>query len=118
MSEKRVLARERRRARVRAKIIGTPERPRLSVHRSLNQIYAQLVDDQSGKTLLAMSSLNVKFKEATGNKTEMSKAVGLELATMARAANIEKIVFDRGYYLYHGRVRALAEAVREGGLVF
>ena len=121
-SKEKVLARERRHIRVRNKIMGTPERPRLSVYRSLDHIYAQIIDDLSGKTLVAASSLT---KAAKGNKgkqpggnIDAAKAVGAKLAAIAKEKNISKVVFDRGGYLYHGRVKALAEAAREGGLVF
>jgi large subunit ribosomal protein L18 len=95
-----------------------PDRPRLSVYRSLNHVYAQIIDDLSGKTLVASSSLNQKdFAEAL-SKSDEAKRVGEKIAKLAKAANIEKVVFDRGGYLYHGRVKALAEAARAGGLIF
>ncbi|MGB2953605.1 MAG: 50S ribosomal protein L18 [Gaiellaceae bacterium] len=107
-------ARERRHKRVRGKIFGTAERPRLVVFRSNRGIEAQLVDDQSGRTLAAASWLHLKsFK---GNKSEQAAEVGKLLAQNAKAAGVEQAVFDRGGYLYHGRVKALAEAAREGGL--
>jgi large subunit ribosomal protein L18 len=109
-------ARERRHRRVRGKIAGTAERPRLAVFRSNNGIFAQLVDDDAAKTLASASWLNLKsFK---GNKTEQAAAVGKLLAENAKAAGVERCVFDRGGYLYHGRVKALADGAREGGLQF
>jgi large subunit ribosomal protein L18 len=109
-------ARQRRHRRVRGKLRGTSERPRLVVSRSNRGISAQLVDDMDGKTLAAASSLQIKsFK---GNKTAQAAEVGKLLAQNAKKADIEVVVFDRGGYLYHGRVKALAEAAREGGLKF
>jgi large subunit ribosomal protein L18 len=107
-------ARERRHRRVRKGVSGTAERPRLVVFRSNRGIEAQLVDDVAGKTLAAASSLGLKsFK---GKKVEQAAEVGKSLATAAKSAGIESAVFDRGGYLYHGRVKALADAAREGGL--
>jgi len=109
-------ARERRHKRVRTKVFGTAERPRLVVFRSNRGIEAQLIDDLEGKTLAAASWLNLKsFK---GSKTEQAAEVGKLLAQNAKKANVETVVFDRGGYLYHGRVKALADAAREGGLKF
>jgi large subunit ribosomal protein L18 len=109
-------ARERRHKRVRSKVTGTSERPRLVVFRSNRGIEAQLVDDLEGKTVAAASWLHLKkFK---GSKTEQAAEVGKLLAQNAKTAEIEMVVFDRGGYLYHGRVKALAEAAREGGLRF
>ena len=110
-------ARERRHRRVRGRIEGTAERPRLVVFRSNRGIEAQLVDDLAGKTLAAASWLNLK-KSFKGDKTEQAAEVGKLLAANARKAKIETVVFDRGGYLYHGRVKALAESAREGGLKF
>jgi len=109
-------ARLRRHRRVRGKITGTPQRPRLAVFRSNKGIFAQLVDDSSGKTLAASSWIGLKAK--TGDKSDQAREVGKTLAAAAKAAGIETVVFDRGGYLYHGRVKALAEGAREGGLVF
>ncbi len=103
--------------RIRNKIKGTTQRPRISVFRSNTEIYCQLVDDISGHTLLAASSRDKGFSK-TGNKVEQAKQVGKMLAEKAQAANISSVVFDRGGYLYHGRVKALAEGAREGGLQF
>jgi large subunit ribosomal protein L18 len=108
--------RERRHRRIRGKIAGTADRPRLAVFRSNLGISAQLIDDQAGKTLAAASWQGLsKFK---GSKTDQAKEVGKLLAEDAKAAGIESCVFDRGGYLYHGRVKALAEGAREGGLTF
>jgi len=109
-------ARERRHRRVRGKITGTSERPRLVVFRSNRGIEAQLVDDLEGKTLAAASWL--QLKGAKGSKTDQAAQVGKLLAQTAGKAGIETVVFDRGGYLYHGRVKALADAAREGGLKF
>ena len=109
-------ARARRHRRIRGKIVGSAERPRLVVFRSNKGISAQLIDDDSGKTLAGASW--VGLKSFSGNKTEQATQVGKALATAAKEAGIETVVFDRGGYLYHGRVKALAEGAREGGLVF
>ena len=100
--------------RIRKKIVGTAERPRLSVFRSNKQIYAQVINDKAGVTLAAASSLG--FEKM--NKTEQAKKVGLLLAEKAKAAGVESVVFDRIGYLYHGRVQSLADGAREGGLNF
>ena len=100
--------------RIRKKIVGTAERPRLSVFRSNKQIYAQVINDMAGVTLAAASSLG--FEKM--NKTEQAKKVGLLLAEKAKAAGVESVVFDRNGYLYHGRVQSLADGAREGGLNF
>jgi large subunit ribosomal protein L18 len=109
-------ARERRHRRVRGKVAGTADRPRLAVFRSNRGIFAQLVDDQSGKTLAGASWVTVKAAE--GTKSEQARAVGKAIAEAAKSAGIESVVFDRGGYLYHGRVKALADGAREGGLKF
>ena len=110
-------ARERRHRRVRGKVAGTAERPRLVVFRSNHGIGAQLVDDASGRTLAAASWLNLK-KSFKGNKTDQASEVGKQLAAAAKKAGIDVCVFDRAGYLYHGRVKALADGAREGGLNF
>ena len=108
--------RERRHRRVRGKVSGTSDRPRLAVFRSNRGIFAQLVDDGSGRTLAGASWVTLTgFK---GDKSEQAKAVGKQLAVAARKRGIEAVVFDRGGYLYHGRVKALADGAREGGLKF
>ena len=106
-----------RHVRVRGKVTGTPERPRLNVFRSNANIYAQIIDDVSGVTLVSANTLEKSFEGATGN-AEAAKKVGLVLAERAKAKGIEKVVFDRGGYIYHGRVAALAEGAREAGLEF
>ena len=107
----------KRHKRVRAKISGTPERPRLNVFRSETNIYAQIIDDVNGVTLVSANTLEKEFEGATGN-CEAAKKVGTVLAERAKAKGIEKVVFDRGGYVYHGRVAALAEGAREAGLEF
>jgi large subunit ribosomal protein L18 len=109
--------RERRRRRIRGKVAGTAERPRLAVFRSNLGIAAQLIDDQAGATLAAAGWQQIK-KGFKGSKTEQANEVGKLLAANAKAAGIESCVFDRGGYLYHGRVKALADGAREGGLTF
>lgn len=113
-------ARERRHRRVRKKVFGTPERPRLSVYRSLKHMYAQIIDDTAGHTLVFVSTLDPELRgklKGTGNK-EAARAVGEEIARRALAKGITKVVFDRGGFLYHGRVAAVAEGARSGGLEF
>ena len=109
--------RKRRHKRVRGKISGTQDRPRLNVFRSDKHIYAQVIDDVNGNTLCAASSLEKDFGGSGGNK-EAAKKVGKLVAERAKAKGIETVVFDRGGYIYHGRVKELAEAAREGGLTF
>ena len=109
--------RMKRQIRVRGKISGTPERPRLSVFRSNANIYAQIIDDVNGVTLAAANTLEKEFEGATGN-AEAAKKVGMVVAERAKAKGIEKVVFDRNGYIYHGRVAALAEGAREAGLEF
>ncbi len=113
-------ARDRRRKRVRKKIFGSAARPRLSVFRSPRNIYTQLVDDESGRTVLTVSSLSPGLKGTVkyGGNMEAAGLVGKALAEKCREKGIEQVVFDRGSYLYHGRVKALAEGAREGGLKF
>jgi large subunit ribosomal protein L18 len=107
----------KRHKRVRGKISGTPERPRLNVFRSETNIYAQIIDDVAGVTLVSASSLEKGFT-CDGTKTDAAKKVGQLVAERAKAKGIETVVFDRGGYVYHGRVQALAEGAREGGLQF
>ena len=109
--------RQKRHTRVRGKVSGTSERPRLNVFRSGTNIYAQIIDDVKGCTLVSASSLEKGF-EGKGSDCEAAKKVGQMVAERAKAKGIENVVFDRGGYLYHGRVQALAEGAREGGLVF
>jgi large subunit ribosomal protein L18 len=112
--------RERRHRRVRAKVHGTSERPRLVVHRSINHVEGQVVDDVAGRTLVGLSTLDAGLRGQSGemNKTEASRAAGKALAEKAREMGVTKVVFDRGGYVYHGRVKAFAEGAREGGLDF
>jgi large subunit ribosomal protein L18 len=110
-------ARERRHRRIRGKVAGTAERPRLAVFRSNKGIFAQLVDDESGRTLAGASWLGLP-KSFKGNRIEQATEVGKAVAAAAKKAGIETVVFDRGGYLYHGRVKALADGAREGGLKF
>ena len=111
--------RKQRHVRVRKRVFGSVERPRLNVYRSNLHIYAQVVDDAKGHTLAAASSLDASLKDAkNGGNVEGAQAVGRLVAERAKAAGIDKVVFDRGGYLYHGRIKALAEAAREGGLEF
>lgn len=107
----------RRHKRVRAKVSGTPERPRLNVYRSTNHIYAQIIDDVNGKTICSASSTEKAF-EGPGGNCEAAKKVGLMVAERAKSQGIETVVFDRGGYIYHGRIKELAEGAREGGLAF
>lgn len=109
--------RVKRHARVRGKISGTPERPRLCVFRSESNIYAQIIDDVAGNTLCAASTVEKEF-EGFGGNVEAAKKIGNKIAERALAKGIETVVFDRGGYVYHGRVQALAEGAREGGLKF
>jgi len=113
-------SRERRHRRVRVGVVGTPERPRLNVFRSLRHIYAQVVDDSVGKTLVAVSTLDPEVRtQLEGlHKTDQAKLVGKMLAERAQKVGIKAVVFDRGGYKFHGRVKALADASREGGLDF
>ncbi len=113
-------ARIRRQTRVRRKVHGTAERPRLNVFRSLEHIYAQVIDDAAGHTLASASTLDASLRDeaAKSKKTEAAKQVGVLIAERARSAGVTKVVFDRAGYKYHGRVKALADAAREGGLEF
>jgi large subunit ribosomal protein L18 len=113
-------ARERRRAHVRKRVVGTPERPRLNVFRSLKHIYAQVIDDSQGHTIAAASTVDKEVREQIVgmNKTEQAQVVGRVVAERALAKGVKKVVFDRAGYKYHGRVKALAEAARKAGLEF
>ena len=112
-------ARLKRHRRIRVKLSGTPERPRLSVFRSLAHIYAQVIDDAQGTTLVAASSVEPQVRgDLDGDKSARARAIGRLVAERARQKGISAVVFDRGGYLYHGRVKALAEAAREAGLEF
>ena len=116
----RDLHRKRVHARVRTKVSGTPERPRLCVYRSIGHIYVQVIDDRSGKTLVSASSVDAETKKNLkgGGNVAAAKVIGKTIADRAKSAGISKVVFDRGGYKYHGRVKALADAAREAGLQF
>jgi large subunit ribosomal protein L18 len=117
---KRQELRESRHQRVRKRVVGTAERPRLNVFRSLNNIYAQIVSDENGKTIVAASTIDKEVKEAVkaGGNSAAATEVGKLIAQRAKKKKIKQVVFDRGGYQYHGRVKALADAAREGGLEF
>jgi large subunit ribosomal protein L18 len=114
----RTAARRKRHERLRLRVAGSTVKPRLAVFRSLNQIYAQVIDDSAGKTLASASSLEAGVRKSKGNKTDHAKSVGKLLAERAKDAGVKQVVFDRAGYRYHGRVRALADAAREAGLDF
>ncbi len=116
----RIVGRERRKLRIRRKISGTPERPRMSVFRSAKHIYAQVVDDTAGETVAHASTLSrdVRGDLSESNKLDAAKKVGKTIARLLLAKGIDKVVFDRSGYLYHGRIRALADAAREAGIKF
>jgi large subunit ribosomal protein L18 len=115
---KKQVLRLRRKAHIRKKVEGSQERPRLSVYRSLNHIYAQVIDDVSGKTLAAASTLSAELKDGKGKKRELAKEVGKLVAKKCQEAKIAAVVFDRNGFMYHGRIAAVAEGAREGGLKF
>lgn len=117
IANKKKQAKESRRKRVRAKIKGTANRPRLNIYRSLNHIYAQLIDDAVGKTLVFASDLELKDKKGV-KKVDKADEVGALIAKKAQALKITNVVFDRAGYLYHGRVKAVADSARKGGLIF
>ena len=120
LSKQKVIRRQRRHVRVRRRVFGTAERPRLCVRRSLRHIYAQVVDDTTGRSLAAASTLSGSVREGIGGarKTAAAALVGKELARRAIEAGVTRVAFDRGGWKYHGRIRALAEGAREGGLQF
>ena len=105
-------------SRIRRKVKGSTERPRLAIYRSLNHIYAQVIDDRKGETLVSASSTEKDLRGGTGGNLDAARRIGQAIAERAIAKGIEQVVFDRGGYLYHGRVKSLAEAAREGGLKF
>ena len=117
-SPTRRAARHKRHERIRLHLAGTTERPRLAVFRSLNQIYAQVIDDSTGQTLASASSLEKGTRDVAGDKSERARVVGRLVAERARAAGVQQVVLDRAGFRYHGRVRALADAAREAGLDF
>ena len=111
--------RQRVHSRIRRKMTGTAERPRLNVYRSLNHIYTQIIDDANGRTIVSASTVAKKGAEKiVGGNVEAARTVGRLIAERAQAAGVKKVVFDRGGYLYHGRIKALADAAREAGLEF
>ena len=112
------VARKRRQMRVRGKISGTANRPRLNVFKSLKNIYVQIIDDESGKTLVSASTLDTELKGKYGGNKEAALALGELVAKKAKTAKIKNVVFDRGGYIFHGRVAAVAEGARKGGLEF
>jgi large subunit ribosomal protein L18 len=114
----RSAARQKRHERIRLRLAGTDARPRLAVFRSLHHIYAQVIDDASGRTLAAASTVEKEFKGSKSTKTEEAKVVGRLVAERARTAGIERVVFDRAGFRYHGRIKSLADAAREAGLDF
>lgn len=118
--EDQAAARQRRKARIRGNVHGTTERPRLSVYRTASHIYAQVINDESGETLASASTLSAELKSRGGHSgnIDAARAVGGLLAAKAKAANINQVVFDRNGFLYHGRVKALADGAREAGLDF
>jgi large subunit ribosomal protein L18 len=114
----RTAARRKRHARIRLSVAGTAARPRLAVFRSIDQIYVQVIDDTAGRTLAAASSLEKELRAGSGTKIDRAKAVGALVARRAKAAGVDRVVFDRAGFRYHGRVKSLAEAAREAGLDF
>jgi large subunit ribosomal protein L18 len=114
------VARKRRHARIRARVVGTPDKPRLCVFRSLNNIYAQVIDDAKGVTVVSAGSLSADMKSqiAGKNKTQVAEMIGTELAKSAQGKGISEVIFDRGGYKYQGRIKALAESARKAGLKF
>lgn len=113
--------RERRHKIIRKKVVGTPERPRLSIYRSLSHLYAQIIDDQTGKTIASLSTLSPEVKDkakSDAGNVKGAAVLGSALADVCKKSGVTKVVFDRAGYLYHGRVKALAEAARKGGLQF
>jgi len=111
-------ARQKRHERIRLRLEGTPSRPRLAVFRSLNHIYAQVIDDSTGRTLAAASTVEAELRGSKQTKTEEAKIVGRLVAERARSAGVEHVVFDRAGFRYHGRIKSLADAAREAGLDF
>jgi large subunit ribosomal protein L18 len=120
MAKSRTVAREKRHARVRARVVGTTQRPRLNVFRSISEIYAQVIDDSAGHTLVSASSVDAELREKMKGlkKAEQAKLVGQTVAERAKKNGIDSVVFDRGGFRYVGRVKALADGAREGGLQF
>lgn len=119
-TKKSVIARKRRHRRIRARVTGTAERPRLNVFRSIDHIYVQVIDDEAGRTLVSASTVDTDLRAEMNGKTkkEQAELVGKAVADRAKTAGIDTVVFDRGGYLYHGRIQALADGARDGGLKF
>jgi large subunit ribosomal protein L18 len=118
LTTSRSAARQKRHSRIRLRLEGTAIRPRLAIFRSLNQIYAQVIDDSSGRTLASASSLEKELREGAAKKSERARKVGVLIAQRARTAGVNSVVFDRAGFRYHGRIKSLAEAAREAGLDF
>ncbi|MBI3143271.1 MAG: 50S ribosomal protein L18 [Bacteroidetes bacterium] len=118
IQRKKVARRQKIKRAIRGRITGTQERPRLSVFRSNKEIYAQLIDDVNQRTIVSASSVEAGLKEGVTTKVEIASEVGKRLAAKAKEAQVAQVVFDRNGYLYHGRVKALADSAREGGLIF
>ena len=116
--KKKAVRHSRRRKGIRKRVIGTPDQPRMAVYRSLQHIYVQVIDDLAGQTLCSASTRDKDIGLSAGGNADAAKAVGVKLAERAKAAGISKVAFDRGGFRYHGRVKALADAAREGGLQF
>jgi large subunit ribosomal protein L18 len=114
----RSAARQKRHSRLRLRVAGSAERPRLAVFRSINQIYAQVIDDATGRTIVSASSMEASLRGASGTKTERAKQVGSLIGQRAKEAGVERVVFDRAGFKYHGRIRSLADGARESGLEF
>ena len=114
----RSAARQKRHSRLRLRVAGSTERPRLAVFRSINQIYAKVIDDSTGRTIAAASSMEASVKGTGGTKTECAKQVGSLIGDRTKAAGIDRVMFDRAGFKYHGRIRSLAEGARESGLEF
>ena len=117
-AQSRSAARQKRHSRLRLRVAGSAERPRLAVFRSINQIYAQVIDDSTGHTIASASSIEASLRGGSGTKAERAKQVGSLIGDRAKAAGVERVVFDRAGFKYHGRIRALAEGARESGLEF
>ena len=119
-TKKSVIARKRRHRRIRSRVSGTAERPRLNVFRSIDHIYAQVIDDEAGRTIVSASTVDTDLRAEMNGKTkkEQAELVGKAVADRAKTAGIDTVIFDRGGYLYHGRIQALADGAREGGLKF
>ena len=117
-ADTRSAARRKRHTRIRLSVRGTPDRPRLSVFRSIDQIYAQVIDDTSGRTVASASSLEAGLRDADGTKVDQARRVGSLVAERAKGAGVTSVVFDRSGFRYHGRVRSLADGAREAGLDF